>query len=252
MGAVLPGTAIETPTVVLPRHIEGSFSGGSQGTTILPCGIGYIDPDQDGYHYPLRLDQLDHDLVNQMAAPVREAVGAEAVTEAAYEALRAIAQAQMDGTAAMKESMDYTPTENDQPAPQIQKTTTGAWRTRSAAQRIEQLQRQPTVPEGPPPPRIPVTFDLDKFGELTFFYHEVVVGEGCITLAYDRRHQGNRYFPPLVPCDQEATADDRVYFTFNSYVFSAVPRFAFIVRDLECCVLQVIFTGLDERGRPAA
>lgn len=205
---------------VIPHATLGGIPQGTRPHSTQNVMV-HIDPHIEGQTSSIRLGDLSNNLLaqaNQLASEITPEPTDMATLRlrgaaAMHAASRLIGQTAQPRQApqAMQEMpmmepyqqpvvpVQMPPQQQRQPQPQRRMSPLTAFNQPVAplpnTREMRQIDFREPLDAGPP--SIEVTFEMEHFGEMTAFYHDVVVEVGFLVLVFDTRCQSaRRYFPP--------------------------------------------------------
>gem|GEM_PF-6778075 len=103
--------------------------------------------------------------------------------------------------------------------------------------------QQPMVQQAGPP-TIRVIFEVQHFGNIEVFYHDVIVNEGFVVLVFDTRHQGStKYFPPTAQVENAQPLAMNIAGTNEVYLLHTTG-IQYVHEMREYCVMMVERAGV--------
>ena len=251
MGAVLPGSFVNSGTVI-PHAGLGGVPAGVRIHDTQSLQVN-VDPHLEGYRTTVNLRDVPRYMAQaqQLAAettPEPSDVGSmrarAATTFQEIAQLASREQVQLPPPTGMVRQSAAQP----QPQPQSHSPQQSSRQVRPLQMFAQHTQQQSTsqftprvvdtqatqVPERiAASPRYEVTFEIERFGEHTAMYHDVVLQPGVIVLVYDRTYPGRMYQPPhgsqAPPMALAISGHDTVYLVHATGINYAYDSYEFCV-----------------------
>ena len=105
--------------------------------------------------------------------------------------------------------------------------------------RPPQQAAQPAVEAGGGPPTVQVQFEVEHFGSMPAFYHDVIMCDNFLVLVYDTRHTGSAKYFPQQPQSENTPATAMHIIGTNEAHEIHTTNVQFVHNHYEYCVLIV-------------
>jgi len=257
MASVMPPSKSGTEGVIIPKAAMGGIPAGATPHNMSDVVV-HIDPHTD-QGSEVRLGDLNAALV---AAGITAAAGStpeptdlESFRTRSAEAMRNISQlTHKQAGVTMQEEAPQAPqqqfTQQPMQQPMQQPTQQPVLRPAADQSRITRPLHtfgrqqppqtlQPPAVVAPQPPSVKVLFEMEGFGVIESYYHDVVIDNGFVILVFDSRSEGiTKYFPQVTQADAQPTLAMQIVGTNEGHKVHTTG-IQFMHSHYEYCVLMV-------------